>query len=139
MKKLLFHWLTRNSGTYINRHYGPVRYSKRRKSPLAKLKVYLAVAGVMVLLVGGLLAGGAIYLTTQLVSGVSGQLTTERVDDARAKLSAVGSKPLVNPGCLNTLSTMLDPTRWLTQPIRANLQSIQASCVGDDSPQPKQS
>ena len=164
MRKLLFYWLTKNSGTYINRHYGPTnRYGKKRRSSFGKLKVMLAVAGVMVLVLGGLAVGGAIYVATQLVSGVGEQLSTENVEEARTKLNAVGqqlstanveearskiaavaSRPLVSQSCLSTIAGLLDPTRWLTQPIQANLQSVHASCVGSaggeaKSQQPRES
>lgn len=120
MKKYIFYEIAKHASRNIS-HYEKQRWKKRLK--------YLAVFAV----VGTMALGGlAIWGTVVVVNKVAGSFNQETIQASVAKgqegWKAIASQPITTQDCLDTVGSMLSPTKILTVPVAKNIASVRGAC-----------
>lgn len=116
MKRLILYEIMRRAG-----HDGRLK---------RKLMIFAGLAIVTLVITGGLFIWAGVA-TVQYVAGLAQNV---RVTQDLPTLSAeVGSRPLLNQGCLAEAKNFMSLQVWLEQPIARNLNALNSACFGDNS------
>lgn len=100
----------------------------------------LLIAGAFVMVITVTAAGAVAYGAYSLAKEASSRVSLPAGDitaQGKALLQQGLDRPLTTEACLGTITGLLNPARWLTNSVSANLRSLESSCVKQESKEEK--
>lgn len=120
MKKYIFYEVARHASRNLS-YYQKQRWKRR-------LKYFAIFAVVSTLTLGGLAIWGTVVVANKVASSFSEETIQENVAKGQESLKALASQPITTKNCLDTVGSMLSPTKLLTVPVAQNLASVRGAC-----------
>lgn len=95
-----------------------------------KLKIFLGIGCLGVVLLGGLIIWAGVATVTQVAKIGSNVTVQERVNNLKTGISEIPA--VVKVGCWEKVQSLMNIQVWLETPLGENITSLQAACFGSD-------
>jgi hypothetical protein len=95
-----------------------------------KLKIFLGIGCLGILLVGGLILWAGVA-TVQHVAGLGSKVNVqEQVQNLKGKIPGIPA--IAKAGCWEKVQSLMSLQVWLETPVAENITSLKNSCFGSD-------
>lgn len=96
-----------------------------------KLKVFLGISCIGILLVGGLIIWAGIATVRHVASIGANVNVQEQVQNLQG--SALNLQTMAKVGCWEKAQSLLTVQVWLEKPVAENIQGLKDACLGSES------
>ena len=95
-----------------------------------KLKIFLGIGCLGILLVGGLILWAGVA-TVQHVAGLGSKVNVqEQVQNLKGKIPGIPA--IAKAGCWEKVQSLMSIQVWLETPVAENITSLKNACLGSD-------
>ncbi len=95
-----------------------------------KLKIFLGIGCLGILLVGGLILWAGVATVQHVVKIGENSNMTEQVKNLKAEIPKIPA--LVRVGCWEKVQSLMNIQVWMETPIKENITSLKNACLGSD-------
>ncbi len=120
------------------RKYQRLSYAEKNrwKKRLKLLAVFLVVG---TLFLGGAAIWGTVVLVDKFSAAVSTGSVQENIAKGETQLKSLAAQPITTQACIDTVGSLISPTKLLTVPLAKNIESLRTACWDRKNPQPSNS